>query len=540
MNPQFSQPGGSVGKDMNKESIARAFGKKRSDVSYLTVGAPINTYYILYDKSTQTCWFRGNATGNPISWTVNGILMTLVTSDGTFTLNIARAEYKRSKMADTITTVVQSLDSKIASIWEYANVVTDRPSADPSTWDWQPAFMAAHADNKIVELVDGETYTIKSGLVYRYTSGAFANSVRLPFCKGQALLSYPTLGNGGSGFDTTKQVDDPAQPAYEAAITVIGASGSVVLKHIEGIMFVGNNNTAAIKLIGCCGVKPKNNTYNANRYGVVFNNGTAAGTFTELCVPEFSRWNASCLVAIAYEKGGGDTSFHGCGLGEGCYISSASASIHPSILIGLNCQPYNAPINANFWKTGGATSPVIRNSSGMHSHFHGEFKLENSYKQVLATGSRVNFYGDISCWSTYDKGVLVQVSSGGPTGPSGGNLSFSGIPTPTTKRWDVPTAGTTVQIASFNETSRITITGSTWYATFRLATARRTTGTTINAPLIVETSNCNPITKFSITRSSAGISITTVEANTVILSFRQTDMPDQSSGTSFNSAEYWG
>lgn len=449
--------------------------------------------------------------------------------------------WSRAPMTTKPTTVSEALNTRIVSIWEYADTVVDRPTAnDPTTWDWAPAFMAAHAENIQLELIDGETYTIKTPLVYRYTSGTFLNAIRLPFCKGSCLLKYDSLGNGGAGFDTTKQVDDSTQPAYVAAITVYGASGSVVIKQLEGITFVGNNNTAAIKFVGCCGIKPKNNIFNGNRYGIVFNNGTSAGTFTELCVPEFCRWSSGCLVAMAYERGGGDTSFHGCGMGEGCYASASSGSIHPSILIGVGCQPYNAPMNANFWRSGGVFGPVIRNDSGMTAHFHGELKVEHSYGQVLATGSSVIFYGNISMWSGYDKGTLTQVLSGGPTGPSGGNLNFSGITTPTTKRWDIPTIGTTVLIAGYNETSRVMIVGSTWYATFRLSTGRRTTGTVINAPIIVETANCNPITKFKMARSSAGISITTVDASTTVVSFRQGGMPDQSSGTSFTTTEYWG
>jgi hypothetical protein len=524
MNKMFTQPTGPVAKQTNRRTIANIFNVGLKDVGFINTNTLIDTYKLLFDESSQKVWMRGTATGTPTGWSYDSTtgVLTLNTSTGTFYL-------------------AQAKSHDVATLWDYSSYVTDRPSADYTTWDWAPAFAAAHADNKQVELLDGETYTIKSPLVYRYTNGSFSRAVRLPFCNGQAQLVYTSLGNGGEGFDTTLQVDDAGQPAYETAITVYGASGTVVIKELEGIYFTGNRNTAAIKLVGCCGLKPKNNTYGTNRYGVVFNNGSAAGTFTELCVPEFSRWNSACLVSIAYEKGGGDTSFHGCGLGEGCYISSASASIHPCVLIGANCQPYNAPMNANFWKSGGGSyAPIIRNSSGMHVHFYGNLKAEHSFGQVIASGSTVNFYGELSLWSGYDKGTLIQRQSGGPTGPSGGNLSFSGISTPTTKRWNVATAGTTVQIAGYNETSRITITGSTWYATFRLATARRTTGTAINAPLIVETSNCNPITKFKITRTASGISITTVEDNTIIVSFRQTDLPDQSSGAAFNTTEYWG
>lgn len=90
MNPQFSQPGGSVSKDVNKQSIARVFSKKKSDISYLKVGSSVNGYAVLFEPTTQTCWFRGTATGNTVSWTINNDVMTLVTSGGSFTLNKAQ------------------------------------------------------------------------------------------------------------------------------------------------------------------------------------------------------------------------------------------------------------------------------------------------------------------------------------------------------------------------------------------------------------------------------------------------------------------
>lgn len=556
MNKEFTQPTGSTAKKVNKQSIARVFSVKQSEVGYLSTVAPVDDYSLLYDAESQTTWFNQNGQGTPISWVVSGDALTLITTVGTYALAKAAAADKasladssgstsvgwsRKKLSEDITTVASALDARIASIWEYAHVITDKPTPDdPTTWDWQPAFMAAHADNVMVELIDGETYTIKTPLVYRYTSGVFNRSVRLPFCKGQAQLNYPTLGNGGTGFDDTKLVNDSAQPDYETAITVYGASGSVVLKQLEGIMFNGNKNTAAIKLIGCCGLKPKNNTYNTNRYGIVFNNGTSAGTFTELCVPEFSRWNGSCLVPLAYEKGGGDSSFHGCGMGQGCYASAASGSIQPTILIGPGCQPYHAPLDANIWRSGGANGVIILNQSGLHAHYHGNMKVEHSYGQVIASGSIVNFYGTVSMWSGYDKGTLFQRNSGGPTGPTGGNLTYSGVSTPTTKRWDVATAGTAIEIAGYAENVRILISGSTWYSTFILNTARRTTGIAINAPLQVICGNCNPLTKFRIARTSSGITLTTVENNTIVVAFRQTGLPDQSSGASFTTTEYRG
>ncbi|AUG87960.1 tail fiber protein [Klebsiella phage May] len=86
MNPQFSQAGGSVSKDVNKQSIARVYGVKMSEVAYLKAGLVLNGYKVLFDKTTQTCWKSGNATGTSISWQVSGSSLNLVTTTGSYVL----------------------------------------------------------------------------------------------------------------------------------------------------------------------------------------------------------------------------------------------------------------------------------------------------------------------------------------------------------------------------------------------------------------------------------------------------------------------
>ncbi len=53
MNPQFSQPKGAVSKETNKDSIARKFGCKRSEVLYAKTGASLTGYKVIYDKVSQ-------------------------------------------------------------------------------------------------------------------------------------------------------------------------------------------------------------------------------------------------------------------------------------------------------------------------------------------------------------------------------------------------------------------------------------------------------------------------------------------------------
>lgn len=70
----------------NKQAIARVFGVKQSEVTYIAVDDLVNDFIILYDKSTQTCWYKGTATGNVVSWTVSGNTLTLITNTGTYPL----------------------------------------------------------------------------------------------------------------------------------------------------------------------------------------------------------------------------------------------------------------------------------------------------------------------------------------------------------------------------------------------------------------------------------------------------------------------
>ncbi|UYL05422.1 hypothetical protein DIDNDMLP_00437 [Klebsiella phage KP13-7] len=195
---KLTQPKGSVSKETNKESIARIFGIEKSSVGYLSTSVLINPYIVLYDESTETCWYRGTATGTTISWSVSGETLTLVTSIGTFSLTqglllsksvlqsnqigygasligtsqgvtVEQALQDRVKIADlassedglgsymvnskrnplaaaisTANSVATALSSIKVSVWEFRDLITDKPDAgDPNTWDWSPAFQAA-------------------------------------------------------------------------------------------------------------------------------------------------------------------------------------------------------------------------------------------------------------------------------------------------------------------------------------------------------------------------------------------------------------
>lgn len=83
---QLTQPKGMVSKETNKESIARIFGLKKRQVTYLSTTSAVDSYTVLYDESTQTCWYRGTATGMPVSWIISGDNLNLTTNTGTYSL----------------------------------------------------------------------------------------------------------------------------------------------------------------------------------------------------------------------------------------------------------------------------------------------------------------------------------------------------------------------------------------------------------------------------------------------------------------------
>lgn len=70
--------------------------------------------------------------------------------------------WKRNLLPSAIQTVAGILSAKPVSVWEFASLVTNRPDpADHETWDWQPAFTAALALHRVIDL---------SSLTYRIAS----------------------------------------------------------------------------------------------------------------------------------------------------------------------------------------------------------------------------------------------------------------------------------------------------------------------------------------------------------------------------------
>ncbi|UGL60234.1 tail fibers protein [Salmonella phage vB_SenAc-pSC20] len=94
MNPQFAQPKGSTSKESNKDSIARKFGCKKSEVVYAKSGQSLSGYKVIYDKVSQRAYALPSNIGTvTVTSLVDGILTH---SGGTVDLGalaVLREEY---------------------------------------------------------------------------------------------------------------------------------------------------------------------------------------------------------------------------------------------------------------------------------------------------------------------------------------------------------------------------------------------------------------------------------------------------------------
>ena len=96
MNKMFTQPTGPVAKQTNKQSIARHFGVKQSEVVYFSVGAPLTGYKVIYDKATQRAYSLPADIGSgvtAVSLSPAGVLVHSAGSVDLGALAVTREEY---------------------------------------------------------------------------------------------------------------------------------------------------------------------------------------------------------------------------------------------------------------------------------------------------------------------------------------------------------------------------------------------------------------------------------------------------------------
>lgn len=130
---------------------------------YEFIGDYENGPYVITSRNQiiryQNEFWRLNASTSP-SYTTTGTNSTSWAVDVTHLVSVGDANlrqelasltytegpyllgFKRSKIYEYISTAQKILDASSVSVWEFANLITYKPSSDFQTWDWTPAFQA--------------------------------------------------------------------------------------------------------------------------------------------------------------------------------------------------------------------------------------------------------------------------------------------------------------------------------------------------------------------------------------------------------------
>lgn len=340
MNKMFTQPTGPVAKQTNKQAIARVCGVKQSQVAYLTTEAAIDSYTVLYDPNSQTVWFRGTATGTPVSWSVSSDTLTLVTESGTFTLLPANLKDMLTSTDPTYGANLVTGARKYFKVTDYENGNPDSTLSRSSDGtltivqgtDNTSAVLAAIADaqqyNGIVYFPapsNGKAYLVTQTIAPAVTTGAL--------WRGASLL--------GDGKSATKII---CAAGDVPAVHVVGTSGWPSNIFLQGISlysatdFVGEG----WKLQGITGVRLTDfAAYRFGDGGLSFSNGSASGIFTEFNIVE-DGWLENNNTNIKFRKDNGDGSFHGITLRN---IINNNVPGQTGLDIGTSCVIYNADWN---------------------------------------------------------------------------------------------------------------------------------------------------------------------------------------------------
>jgi len=182
---------------------------------------------------------------------------------------------------------------------------------------------------------------------------------------------------------------------------------------MSGFTFVGSHaGKAAIELNGVCDVHwDEVRVYGTYDVGLLFHN-ELAGDYTEVCNGAMSFY-ATVDTAVKYQRGEGDSSFHGSGLMGSSEIQHIGTG--PAIYIGPGSRPYNAPMSVRVWSGSSKAHPVVQHDGDPQSNFFGDIQFEQTDVVPLAAGNILYFAGTLAGYMgprlRIDYGTFLLVSS---------------------------------------------------------------------------------------------------------------------------------
>jgi len=236
------------------------------------------------------------------------------------------------------------------------------------------------------QLVNRETYfapkptgvraTDQANLQGLINAGAMVIHLHPGTYRVSALSTLPAYAQPkfiGAGRDSTYIEGSGSGTAITFNGAVDGAPGLIYSGGGLSDLAVTNAGVG-VEVIAVIGAKFCELSFQNLTTGVLFHN-KSAGQFTEFSVVHDSWFRYDVKTAVEYRVTAGDSSFHGCGIAGSTIIEQPPTASAPSILIGANAYPYNAPLSFGVFMRSN-TQPVILSNTDHPIYFYGDIRVE--------------------------------------------------------------------------------------------------------------------------------------------------------------------
>ncbi|HBP4946799.1 TPA: right-handed parallel beta-helix repeat-containing protein [Pseudomonas aeruginosa] len=147
--------------------------------------------------------------------------------------------WKRRQLSASIDTIYQLADSIPIRVWEFAELVSDKPSADPSTWNWTPAFQALISAAQAAIAATGKPVSVFIGPgKFQVTSVQMFSDIHV-FFGGAEIVAHPSSVDALRIFDARGELNNLG---FYGPGTINGNKDSFDVNHRQhGIALVADN-----------------------------------------------------------------------------------------------------------------------------------------------------------------------------------------------------------------------------------------------------------------------------------------------------------
>ncbi|MGI0625859.1 right-handed parallel beta-helix repeat-containing protein [Pseudomonas aeruginosa] len=147
--------------------------------------------------------------------------------------------WKRTQLSASIDTIQQLADSIPIRVWEFAELVSDKPSPDPATWNWTPAFQALISAAQAAIAATGKPVSVFIGPgKFQVTSVQMFSDIHV-FFGGAEIVAHPSSVDALRIFDARGELNNLG---FYGPGTINGNKDSFDVNHRQhGIALVADN-----------------------------------------------------------------------------------------------------------------------------------------------------------------------------------------------------------------------------------------------------------------------------------------------------------